>query len=75
MLIAAVQNNVSFHDVNPVHKNIPNPLPEVKKNKLTKKLISYLLKTAKLILKGDWNKPSSRLNSKMLKPMKNFVNK
>jgi aryl-alcohol dehydrogenase-like predicted oxidoreductase len=62
-------------ELNLIHKNNPNPSSYRAKRRLLNRIPSYLLTTAKLILKGDWNKLSSRLNNKILKPIKNFFKK
>ena len=62
-------------ELNLIHKNNPSPSTYQETKGLLNRFSSYLLTTTKLILKGDWNKLSYKLNKIMIKPIKNFINK
>ena len=64
-----------IEELNLIHKNNPNPSSYRTTRRLLNRIPSYLLTATKLILKGDWNKLSYKLNKIMIKPIKNFINK
>jgi len=64
-----------IEELNLIHKNNPNPSSYRATRRLLNRIPSYLLTTTKLILKGDWNRLSYKLNKIMIKPIKNFINK
>jgi len=64
-----------IEELNSIHKNNPNPSSYRTTRRLLNRIPSYLLTATKLILKGDWNKLSYKLNKIMIKPIKNFINK
>ena len=62
-------------ELNLIHKNNPNPSTYRETKGLLNRFSSYLLASTKLILKGDWNELSYKLNKVMIKPIKNFISK
>ena len=64
-----------IEELNLIHKNNPNPSSYRTTRRLLNRIPSYLLTAIKLILKGDWNKLSYKLNKIMIKSIKNFINK
>ena len=60
--------------LNLIHKSNPNP-SIYRETKMLKRIPSYILSATKLILKGDWNQLSHKLNKIVIKPIKNFIKK
>ena len=56
-----------------IHKNNPNPSTYRETKGLLNRFSSYLLTTTKLILKGDWTELAYKINKKIIKPIKRYV--
>ena len=61
-------------ELNLIHKNNPNPSTYRETKGLLNRFSSYLLTTTKLILKGDWTELAYKINKKIIKPIKSYVN-
>ena len=61
-------------ELNLIHKNNPNPSTYRETKGLLNRFFSYLLTTTKLILKGDWTELAYKINKKIIKPIKSYVN-
>ena len=61
-------------ELNLIHKNNPNTILFEKQKGLLNRFSSYLLTTTKLILKGDWTELAYKINKKIIKPIKSYVN-
>ena len=63
-----------IEELNLIHKNNPNPSSYRATRRLLNRIPSYLLTTTKLILKGDWTELAYKINKKIIKPIKSYVN-
>jgi aryl-alcohol dehydrogenase-like predicted oxidoreductase len=63
-----------INELNLIHKNNSYPINSPKQKGLLNRFSFYLLTTTKLILKGNWTELAYKINKKIIKPIKSYVN-